>query len=211
MRTSSRRTLEAAAAVLLSVALTAAATAQSPSTRARIGPTVGYLVYGSYFSGPGGLQFSNDNGMAYGGELAVTLGNNIEVVGNVLHATSDWSFQGIPLIGTVNVGGASLWFYDAGVRVRVPVGTSGVSPLVQLTAGAIRYSVDNALLTDRATNFTYSGGLGVEAQLNRRLSILALAKDYLASFRSVDQGAVLGIEGRRSHTLALQIGAGLGF
>jgi hypothetical protein len=88
---------------------------------------------------------------------------------------------------------------------------SGVSPLVQLTAGAIRYSVDNALLRDRATNFPYSGGLGVEAQLNRRLSILALAKDYLASFRSVDQAAVLGIEGRRSHTLAWEIGAGLGF
>jgi hypothetical protein len=211
VRTSSRRTLEVAAAVLLSVALTAPAAAQAPSTRVRIGPTVAYLVYGSYFSGPGGLQFSNDNEIAYGGEVAVTLTNNVEAVGNVLHATSDWSFQGIPLIGTLNIGGASLWFYDAGVRVRFPVGTSGVSPLVQLSAGAIRYSVDNALLTDRATNFTYSGGLGVEAQLNRRLSILALAKDYLASFRSVDQGAVLGIEGRRSNTLAFEIGAGLGF
>jgi hypothetical protein len=177
----------------------------------RITPTAGYMAYGSYFSGPAGLKFSNDDGVAYGGELAARLTNNFEVVGSALHATSNWSFQGIPLIGSIGVGGASLWFYDGGLRARFPLRPRGVvSPFVQLSVGAIRYTVDNALLSDHATNFTYSGGVGLAAQLGRRLSIQAEVKDYLASFKSVDQGAVLGIEGRRAHTFAFLIGAGIG-
>jgi hypothetical protein len=172
---------------------------------------VGYLVYGSYFSGPAGLEFSNDNGVGYGAELAVHLARNFEVFGSALHATSDWSFQGVPFVGSISVGGASLWFFDAGLRARVPLGSTGrISPFVQLGGGAIRYAVDNALLSDHATNFAFSGGLGVTADLSRRVSVQGVVKDYLASFRSVDEGAVLGIEGRRAHTLAFLIGAGIG-
>jgi hypothetical protein len=174
-------------------------------------PTVGYLVFGSYFSGPGDLEFSNENGPAYGGELEVPLGPRFSVIGSALHATSDWSFRGVPLLGTVAVGGASLWFYDAGLRLRLPLGTTGrVSPYVQVSAGAARYAVSNVLLTDHATNFAFSGGVGVLAQLGGRLSLQGTVKDYLASFKSVDQGVAVGIEGRRAHTLAFLVGAGIG-
>jgi hypothetical protein len=172
---------------------------------------VGYVVYGSYFSGPAGLEFSNDNGVAYGGELALHLARHFELFGSALHATSDWSFQGVPLLGSISVGGASLWFYDVGLRARLPLGTSGrIWPFVQLGAGGIRYAVDNALLSDHATNFAYSGGLGVTALLSQRVSIQGLVKDYLASFKSVDEGAALGIQGRRAHTVGFLIGAGIG-
>lgn len=178
----------------------------------RVIPTVGYLVFGSYFSGPGDLEFSNENGPAYGGELEVSLGRRFSVIGSALHGTSDWSFRGVPLLGTVAVGGASLWFYDAGLRLRFPLGTTGrVSPYVQASAGAARYAVSNVLLTDQATNFAFSGGVGVLAQLGGRLSLQGTVKDYLASFKSVDQGVAVGIEGRRAHTLAFLVGAGIGF
>jgi hypothetical protein len=189
----------------------AAAQQSGTTTRARIIPTIGYLVFGSYFSGPGDLEFSNQNGPTYGGELEVALDRRFSVIGSALHATSDWSFSGVPLLGTVAVGGTSLWFYDAGLRVRFPLGASGrVSPYVQASAGAARYAVNNVLLSDHATNFAFSGGVGVLAQLGGRLSLQGMVKDYLASFKSVDQGAALGIEGRRAHTLAFLVGAGIG-
>jgi hypothetical protein len=189
-----------------------AAQQSGTATRARVIPTVGYLVFGSYFNGPGDLEFSNKNGPTYGAELELTLGRRFSVIGSALHATSDWSFRGVPLLGTVAVGGASLWFYDAGLRVRFPLGATGrVSPFVQASAGATRYSVNNVLLSDHATNFAFSGGAGVLAQLGRRLSLQGMVKDYLASFKSVDQGLVVGIQGRRAHTLAFLVGVGLGF
>jgi Outer membrane protein beta-barrel domain len=203
---------------LLSLTLTSllwhhAAAQQSPTaTRVRVIPTIGYLVFGNYFSGPGSLEFSNQNGPTYGGELELTLGRRFSVIGSALHATSDWSFRGVPLLGTVAVGGASLWFYDAGLRVRFPLGASGrVSPYIQASAGAARYAVNNVLLSDHATNVAFSGGAGVLAQLGGRLSLQGMVKDYLASFKSVDQGLVVGIEGRRAHTLAFLLGAGVGF
>jgi hypothetical protein len=190
----------------------AAAQQSSTATRARVVPTVGYLVFGSYFSGPGNLEFSNQDGPTYGAELELTLGRRFSVIGSALHATSDWSFRGVPLLGTVAVGGASLWFYDAGLRVRFPLGATGrVSPYVQASAGAARYAVDNVLLSDHATNFAFSGGAGVVAQLGGRLSLQGMVKDYLASFKSVDQGVALGIEGQRAHTVAFLLGAGIGF
>jgi hypothetical protein len=182
------------------------------ATRARVIPTVGYLVFGSYFNGPGNLEFSNKNGPTYGAELELTLGRRFSLIGSALHATSDWSFRGVPLLGTVGVGGASLWFYDAGLRVRFPLGATGrVSPYLQASAGAARYAVNNVLLSDHATNFAVSGGAGVLVQLAGRLSLQGMVKDYLASFKSVDQGLVVGIEGRRAHTFAFLAGAGLGF
>jgi hypothetical protein len=84
-----------------------------------------------------------------------------------------------------------------------------LSAFVQATAGAIRYAVDNALFTGNATNFTVSAGLGVTAHLGNRFSAQGLVKDYLASFKSVDQAAALGVEGRRAHTLAILLGLGI--
>ncbi|HZA98907.1 MAG TPA: hypothetical protein VE399_09030, partial [Gemmatimonadales bacterium] len=95
--------------------LTLAAQQSSSVQAVRIGPTAGYLTFGTYFTGPGGLQFSNDNAAAFGGELEFPVWRDLSVVGNVLHATSDWSFQQVPLIGSVTLGGASLWFFDAGL------------------------------------------------------------------------------------------------
>src|SRR3954453_6350974 len=73
-----------------------AAAQQSGTTpRARVIPTVGYLVFGSYFSGPGDLEFSNENGPAYGGELEVTLGHRFSVIGSGPPSTSGLGFSGV--------------------------------------------------------------------------------------------------------------------
>src|SRR3954471_24387579 len=66
----------------------AAAQQSRTETRVRVIPTAGYLVFGSYFSGPGNLEFSNENGPAYGGELEVSLGRRFSVIGSARPATS---------------------------------------------------------------------------------------------------------------------------
>jgi hypothetical protein len=189
------------------------ATAQAPSAffhRVEILPTAGYLSFGTYFTGPSDIRFSNQDGVGYGGQIAVPLWRNLSLIGSVLHGTSDWSFESVPILGSISVGGASLWFYDVGLRYSVPLGASSpVSAFGQLGAGAIRYSVDNVLLSEDATNFAVAAGVGLSAGLGRRLSLQGLVKDYIASFRSVDDAAAFGVEGRRAHTLAFLIGLGL--
>jgi hypothetical protein len=189
-----------------------AAAQQSRSVQAvRIGPTAGYLTFGTYFTGPAGLRFSNDNAAAFGGELEFPVWRDLSVVGNVLHATSDWSFQEVPLIGSLTIGGASLWFFDAGLRLHFPVGSSRtVLPFVEAGAGAIRYAVNNPLLEGNATNLAFVGGLGLTTRIGERLGVEARVKDYYASFRSVDNAAALGVTGRRAHTVGFLVGVSIG-
>jgi hypothetical protein len=196
--------------LLLPASLAAQDISNSPY-RFHVTPTAGYLSYGAYFNGPAGLAFSNANGAAYGGQLDFAVWRNLSLVGSVLHATSDWSFQGVPLIGTVNVGGANLWFYDAGVRLHFPLGSRrSVAPFVEAGAGAIRYAVDNVLLTGHATNFALTAGVGVLARLSDRLSLEGTIKDHAASFRSVDQASGLGVTGRWAHTIGFLAGLSIG-
>jgi hypothetical protein len=191
---------------------TALAAQQSPSVQAvRIGPTAGYLTFGTYFTGPAGLRFSNDNAAAFGGGLEFPVWRDLSVIGNVLHATSDWSFQEVPLIGSLTIGGASLWFFDAGLRLHFPLGTTRtVLPFVEAGAGAIRYAVNNPLLEGQATNLAFVGGLGLTARIGERLGVEARVKDYYASFRSVDEAEALGVTGRRAHTVGFLVGVNVG-
>jgi hypothetical protein len=175
-------------------------------------PTGGYLVFGTYFTGPGGVRFSNEDGFGYGAQLAVALWRNLSLVGSVLHGTSDWSFEPVPLLGRITVDGASLWFYDAGVRFMVPLGERiPVSVFGQATAGAIQYAVENPLFSGKATNFALSGGMGLMTRVAERVSLHVLVKDYIASFRSVEDAAAFGVEGRRAHTVGFLVGLGVGW
>jgi hypothetical protein len=196
---------------LLVLPLTTGASQSPPQRPLLLVPTAGYLSFGDYFTGPGGVRFSNQNGVGYGAQLSLRLRKNLSLVGTVLHGTSDWSFDEVPLLGNVTVDGASLWFYDAGLRLHFPLGSSPVSAFGQASAGAIRYAINNPLLTGHATNFTWSAAVGLMTQLGDRLSLQGQLKDYVASFRSVDEASAFGVEGRRAHTLAALIGVGVGF
>jgi hypothetical protein len=180
--------------------------------RAQLVPSVGYFTFGTYFTGPAGIRFSNQDGLAYGGQAVVTLWRNLALVGSVLSTSSDWSFESVPLVGRISIGGASLLLYDAGLRFSYPLGDlSPIAAIGQVTAGAIRYSVDHPLLSGAATNFAYSAALGAAGRLKGRVTIHLLVKDYIASFRSVDDAASLGVEGQRAHTVGVLLGIGIGF
>ena len=174
-------------------------------------PSAGRLAFGDYFTAPAGITFSNQTANGYGGELSVRVWKGVSVLGSVLHASSNWSFDEIPVLGRVTVEGASLWFYDIGARAQSKLASSSpLSAFAQLGAGAIHYSVDNPLFSGSAFNLTFSGGVGLIANLGERVTLQGLLKDYYASFRSVDDAAAYGVEGQRAHTLAVLFGLGVG-
>jgi hypothetical protein len=193
-------------------AVSTASPAQSApdSRRITISPTAGYLTYGTYFTAPGGVRFSNHDGFGIGAELDIRAWRRLSIIASALHGSSDWSFESVPLVGAISLDGASLWFVDVGLRVGLPLAL-GVDGFAQATAGAVRYGIENALISDHATNFAFSGGLGIRAYLGQRVSVVALVKDYIASFSSVDDAEAFGIEGQRAHTVALLLGAGIRF
>jgi hypothetical protein len=59
-------------------------------------------------------------------------------------------------------------------------------------------------------NLAFGGGVGLVIDLGKRARVQALVKDYVASFRSVDEAEFLGVEGRRAHTFAVLVGLGIG-
>ena len=183
----------------------------SPTHAVELSLLTGHLDYGTYFTGPGGVRFSNENGFGYGGQLSVRVWRNLSVVGGVLHGNSNWSFEEVPLVGSVTLNGAELWFFDLGPRVTVPLGSGvPVALIAQATFGAIHYAVDNPLFVGDTPNLAFSGGAGLAIHLGKRARVQVLVKDYIASFRSVKDAEFLGVEGQRSHTVALLVGLGVG-
>jgi hypothetical protein len=133
------------------------------------------------------------------------------MTGSVVHGSSNWRFEEVPLVGVVTLNGASLWLFDVGPRVTLPLGSRvPVALILQATVGAIHYSIDNPLFAGETPNLAYGGGAGLAVQLGTRARLQALVKDYVASFRSVKDAAFLGVEGRRAHTIAVMVGIGVG-
>ncbi|CAN5894157.1 hypothetical protein BH24GEM1_BH24GEM1_25620 [soil metagenome] len=60
---------------------------------------------------------------------------------------------------------------------------------------------------EQATNFALALGAGVALPLTRRLSVEMMAKDHIASFKSVRDLAAFGVTGRRAHTVLLLVSA----
>jgi hypothetical protein len=96
----------------------------SPTHSVELSLLAGHLDYGTYFTGPGGVQFSNDDGLGYGAQLSVRIWRNVSVVGSVLHGRSNWRFEEVPFVGLVTINGARLWLFDVGPRVTVPLGST---------------------------------------------------------------------------------------
>jgi opacity protein-like surface antigen len=182
---------------------------QEPASRAYVEGGIGYLTSGDYFTGPGSTSLTNGDAAAVTVQLGVRVHRYFDVVLAGAYAAPEWRLGGVPLVGSISLPGASLWFGDASLRGRLPLGQSSrpISLLGQLGAGLARYAVGTSVLGNRidasATNFAFVVGAGVQAPLSRRVGVELLAKDYIASFKSVRDLEAFGVEGRRAHTLLL--------
>jgi hypothetical protein len=196
---------------LLSIGLfgTTSGWAQNRAPRVHVEAGVGYLTSGDYFTGPGSTSLANGDAAAVMLQVGLPVHRSLDIVLAGAYAQPDWRLGGLPLLGSVSLPGASLWFGDATLRGHLPLGRSSgpVSLLAQVGAGLARYAVGTTVLGNRidasATNFAFVLGAGIQAPLAGRLGVELLAKDYIASFKSVRDLAAFGVEGQRAHTILL--------
>ena len=199
-------------ALLFSPSLVHAQGVGSPS-RVQVAAGGGLLTSGAYFTGPGNLELANGDAFVAALQVSVAVHQSVALVFAAAYARSEWHLTGLPLLGPVRSPGASLWFADVGLRGQVPLGQRGRAPAVfaQAGPGFARYGLSTSVLgtavDERATNFALAVGAGLALPLTRRLAVEVIAKDYIASFKSVRDLAAFGIEGRRAHTLVL-LGSG---
>jgi opacity protein-like surface antigen len=195
-----------------------ALTSQTPTgSRVHVSAGGGLLTSGAYFTGPGALELTSGNAFAGMLQVTVPVHRSVAIMIGGAHARPEWRITGLPLVGAIGVSGARLWFADAAVRGLLPLGARSVtSPVAfaQAGAGLAHYSLNTTVLgnvvDEDATNFAVALGLGVDLPLTERLGLELLAKDYIASFKSVRDLEQLGVEGRWAHTLLLAVSARLG-
>jgi hypothetical protein len=212
-----QRTRTISILIVSSLILTSSLAAQ----RIHVGAAAAYMAHGTYFDGPGGARFTNRDGLAavIFGDWALLPALSAVLQGSV--ARSDWAFRQVPIVGDLDVGGARLWFADAGVRFfplelqrRTGSATGslprrGIRPFVQAGMGVVRYSISNAILDEAATNVAVTIGAGIAVPIGPLRAELSV-KDWIVSFESVDEAGLIGAAGRRAHTLAVAAGLGIG-
>jgi hypothetical protein len=187
-----------------------------PGSRVHLAAGGGLLTSGTYFTGPAGLELAGDDAFAGALQVSVRVHRSVAVVLAGTYAEPEFRLSGLPLLGSVGLRGAHLWFADAALRGELPLASgSPIAPVAfaQAGAGLAHYSVSALLLgnaiDESATNFAGSLGAGLGLSLTERLGVEVMAKDYVASFKSVHDLAAFGIEGRRTHTLLLAVSARL--
>ena len=214
------RNLASLTALLLLLSAPASPTvAQDLDSRrgAQVSAGAGLLTSGAYFTGPGGLALDNSDALAAVLRVIVPVHPSFSIIAGGAYARPEWRLAGVPLVGTIAVDGASLWFADAGLRGQVPLGGqqgTGLIGFAQVGAGIAHYSLETSVLgqgvDESATNFALALGAGLGVPVTERVGLELMAQDYLVSFRSVRDLEDLGVEGRRAHTLVLSVRARLG-
>ena len=191
--------------------------AQIPRPVVQVTAGPGFLTSGSYFTAPGDLTLDNSDALAGVLQVIIPVHRSFSLVAGGAYARPEWRVAGVPLLGSLAVDGASLWFADAGVRGQVPLGGqtgTGPSAFAQIGAGIAHYSIETSLLgqavDENATNLALSIGAGLGMPLAERVGLELMAKDYIVSFKSVRDLETLGVEGRRAHTLVLSLSARVG-
>lgn len=192
-----------------------AGTAQAQSTSApylAITPYAGYMMFGDFLTGPLGTRLASANGTVYGAQVTLPVTQNIAVIGNI--ARSQPSLQiGIPFLGGISVGQTSIWMYDGGLQLSLPISGNGIrsiTPFAQVGAGAMRYNVDVVSLRTQATNFAFNAGLGADVSFSRNVGLRFMAKDYIGKF-DFKEATSFDVQSKVVHNWAFTAGLKLAF
>ncbi|HJU65112.1 MAG TPA: outer membrane beta-barrel protein [Gemmatimonadaceae bacterium] len=215
MKTQFVRAVVVAASVAIATPLQAQYGAPASTSPIKVTPYVGYMIFGDYFDGPLGTSLTSKNAPVYGGQLELSLGRNVALVGNVGYSKSEWQVD-LPIVGGLSLGDASVLLYDGSVQLKLPMGLAGassVTPLVQVGAGAIRHSLDNSVVDASTTNFAFNAGLGLDYQVTRALGVRLMAKDYIGKLDlDLDLPDVVpGLDSKVAHNVVLSLGVNFGF
>jgi hypothetical protein len=177
-----------------------------------IEPFAGYLVTQRFIDGPLGSGLGASASPVFGASISLPLAPSSSIIGTAGYSSGDLEV-GLPVLGGIDVGNITSWVFDASVELRASSMSSGAMrfvPFVQLGGGAIRREVGIAGVQARSTDFTVSGGVGVNIPLSASSDIRILAKDY---YGKVDFGDLVLFDAKTEdfHTLGLTAGIRLGF
>jgi hypothetical protein len=144
---------------------------------------------GHYVEGPLGTSATGGEAALVGAQVKLPLTPNFALVGNAAHANSNLVFFE-PTGGGPTLGNSSVWMFDGDFQLSSPFRGNGghwIDPFVQLGAGAMRYSTQNTLGDQSATNFTFNVGLGVDYSITRNVGLQILGKDYIGHWNITPQ------------------------
>jgi hypothetical protein len=202
--------LVATVATALSTTLAAPLVAQSSTPTAsvfHIAPYAGYMVFGNYLNGPVGTTLTSKPGALYGVQAALSLSQNLQLVGNI--GTTSSSMQvGIPFLGGLSVGNSRMLMYDADLEYDfggASVSSAKFTPFIQAGIGQMKYDINASVLETHATNLAENVGIGADFALGRGMALRVLAKDYIGKFDFHDATG-LGINGSTAHNLGFTAG-----
>ena len=209
-----RSLINAAAIVAGAVALATPLMAQTPGSATivsgsvlHVSPYAGVMVFGDFIKGPLGTSVSNAPAPIYGTQVGLSLSPNLQLIGNVGYTQSDIKV-GIPILGGLSVGHSSMLLYDGGLEYNLGSSLGGsmpISPFVQAGVGAIRYTIDESILSTQSTSLTGNLGLGADLSVGRGMALRVLAKDYIGKF-NFKEATGYDLSGSVTHNWALSAG-----
>ena len=177
-----------------------------------ITPYMGYMVFGSYLSGPLGSSVTSAPAQIYGAQLGMKIAPNISMIGNLAAASSDIQV-GLPYLGGISIAHNEVVMYDAGLQVDIPVTSAyGVafSPFLQGGVGAIRNNISESFLSTTATNLAGNVGIGADISIGNGVGLRLMAKDYIGQF-NFQQATSFDINGGTTQSFAFTAGARFSF
>jgi hypothetical protein len=164
----------------------------------QITPFAGYIDFGKYVNGPLGSNVALPNGPVFGGDVSLSLTQNVAVYGELGYAISQ-RVTPYGYGGTFSGNNSGFWLYDGGLQLMAPFRAADrhwLVPFVQIGAGGVDYRLYNYNTGNTASDarFAWNGGVGFDYHFTRQVGIRLMAKDYIAMFQ-VPHTVTVGTEG----------------
>lgn len=195
-------------AILVPILAPAALDAQAPGARFDLVPHAGYAVFGDLWKGPLGTRIGSRNGALYGVQVGLRLTPVLGITGSVAYADGDLE-AGLPILGGAAFGTSETLYYDAGLELRLPVG-SGTTPFLQAGAGGVRHDIASGIVDLTSSSPAFHVGGGLDMALTPALGLRLQVRDYISKF-DAREAIFLDVDGATDHTLALTAGLRLSF
>lgn len=183
-----------------------------------VGPYAGYMFFGDLFETQGNVEYQNDNGPIFGGQVGISLSPNFTILGNLGYVRSHFEFSNLPGTDSRVSSDVGVWLYDANLQFRVPFIAnrmgSWIAPFAQVGAGAIKWTPDvDDLQSAGNTNVAFNFGLGGDFQLTKALGARVMVKDYITSLEWNNDDTIRENlnNGQTSHNWGLTFGLNFGF